>query len=311
LGTIADEICGKVESLINLKKLFTPREDEIYEVQLEESLQLINDGKKVLETWIDWFTTTRANLEQEGGERWDFDQKPIKKKAEHMIQILNNFKQIAELLKKFLVLLGPNFKAVTGNSANIDELVKKVKSLIDIFDNFPGSCFDHNFKGAWGTVFKKFVSQSKEIEGQTIKLIQSTFSDLRSSESAFELLYQFRNLDTLQVISEHLQKRYSDVLKSYEGELNRAKALFYKGKDKNVVSKNKPPIAGSIAWKRAIFYRIKNPILRFQTRPDVWDPEEIKNIREEYKTFAKQLDVYEKSRFEEWEKKINDKAMNF
>jgi len=51
--------------------------------------------------------------------------------------------------------------------------------------------------------------------------------------------------------------------------------------------------------------------LRFQTRPDVWEPEEIKNIRDEYKTFAKQLDAYEKSRFDEWEKKINDKAMNF
>jgi len=108
-----------------------------------------------------------------------------------------------------------------------------------------------------------------------------------------------------------LQKRYSDVLKSYRGELEKSKNLFYKGKDKNVVSKNKPPIAGSIAWKRAIFYRIKNPILRFQTRQEVWDVVEIKEIREEYKTFAKELDAYEKSRYEEWVNKINDKAMNF
>jgi len=121
LGTIADEICAKVESLISLDKLFKPREGVIYEDQLEESLQLINDGKKVLETWIDYFTSTRQALEQEGGERWDFDQKPIKRKAEHMIDILRNFHQIGERLKKFLVLLGPNFKAVTGNSANIDE----------------------------------------------------------------------------------------------------------------------------------------------------------------------------------------------
>jgi dynein heavy chain len=142
-------------------------------------------------------------------------------------------------------------------------------------------------------------------------LIQQTFKDLRSSLSAFELLYLFKNLKTLEVIDEHLQKRYSDVLISYKSELDRAKALFEKGKDKNIVSKNKPPIAGSIAWKRAIFHRIKNPILRFQTRPDVWEPEEIKLRRDEYKMFAKQLDAYEKSRFDEWEKKINEKAMNF
>jgi len=128
-----------------------------------------------------------------------------------MIGILNNFKYIAELLKKFLVLLGPNFKAVTGNSENIDELINKVKSLIDIFDSFPYSYFDSQFKSAWQTIFSKFKAQSKDIETQTIKLIQATFSDLRSSESAFELLYQFKNLETLQVISDNLQRRYSDV----------------------------------------------------------------------------------------------------
>jgi len=100
---------------------------------------------------------------------------------------------------------------VTGNSENIDELINKVKSLIDIFDSFPYSYFDSQFKSAWQTIFSKFKAQSKDIETQTIKLIQATFSDLRSSESAFELLYQFKNLETLQVISDNLQRRYSDV----------------------------------------------------------------------------------------------------
>lgn len=30
-----------------------------------------------------------------------------------------------------------------------------------------------------------------------------------------------------------------------------------------VISKNKPPVAGSIAWARSIFYRVKRPIMKF------------------------------------------------
>lgn len=312
LATISDEICTKVESLVTLKKLFTPDPDMQYEVQLENSQNLINDAKTILETWIYWFTHIRANLEQEGGERWDFDQKPIKARAEYMIVILSNFKNIADLLKKFLVLLGPKLKAVTGNTENIDELVMNVKSLVEIFDSFQYNYFERQWAHAWKTVYGTFRTKSKDIEQRTLKLINCTFSDLRSSESAFELLQKFKNLDTLQNFSEQLQKKYSDVLKTYEKELLHNKNLFYRDKEQfNFVSKNKPPIAGSIAWKRAIFYRIKTPILRFLTRSDVWDQNEFKNVKDEYKRFAKELDAYEKFRYEEWEKKITDKALNF
>jgi dynein heavy chain len=128
LSTIADEICSKVESLVSLKKLFTPREDEVYEIQLDGSLSLINDAIKVLDKWVEDFTETRKTLEREGGERWDFDQKPIKKRAEYMIIVLGHFKKMANRIKKFLILLGPNFKAVTGDTTRIDELIKRVKS---------------------------------------------------------------------------------------------------------------------------------------------------------------------------------------
>jgi hypothetical protein len=35
---------------------------------------------------------------------------------------------------KFLVFLGPNLKAVTGNSEGIDDLVKEVKDLVVPFE---------------------------------------------------------------------------------------------------------------------------------------------------------------------------------
>jgi len=46
---------------------------------------------------------------------------------------LADLEVIADVLKKFLVFLGPNLKAVTGNAEGIDALVEKVKQLVRPF----------------------------------------------------------------------------------------------------------------------------------------------------------------------------------
>ena len=50
-----------------------------------------------------------------------------------MIDTLRDLLDIADTLMKFLVFPGPNFKAVTENSAGIDNLVAEVKCLVDPF----------------------------------------------------------------------------------------------------------------------------------------------------------------------------------
>jgi len=49
--------------------------------------------------------------------------KAITERIENMINIMQGLQNVAEILKKFLVFLGPNLKAVTGNSEGIDNLV--------------------------------------------------------------------------------------------------------------------------------------------------------------------------------------------
>jgi len=44
-----------------------------------------------------------------------------------MIDIMEGLTHVTDILKKFLIFLGPNLKAVTGNSEGIDNLVSKVK----------------------------------------------------------------------------------------------------------------------------------------------------------------------------------------
>ena len=263
LVTISNEICDKIESKFNMKRLFLCPEglDEI--VFLDQNLQDIGQATNILTSWKTKFEKTKQKLEEEGGDRWDFDQKPIKERTEYMMKVFENIQTIMNELKKFNFLLGPQLQAVTGNSEQIGLLIQNLKKINQIFINLEFSIYDRNFQKSLKSKLKDYTVQTKDIQERTIKLIETTFNDLRSSESAFDLLQKFSNLKSLDHIQEQLQKRYSDVLNSYKNELRLNKEIFESKKNQTEFYKAKPPVAGAIAWKNEIFRRVKQPIVKF------------------------------------------------
>ena len=87
-------------------------------------------------------------------------------------------------------------------------------------------------------------------------MINSAFKDLRSAESAFDLIQNFKNLDTRERIDKQMQQKYSDILKRYGQEVDQMDALFQEHKAHPKISKGKPPVAGAIAWSESIFRRV-------------------------------------------------------
>ena len=124
LTLISNEIADKVENQINIKELYTLTEDNSsYEEQLNVSLNNIKLGLKILKNWIHLWKTTRQKIEEEGLDRWDFAVPAISTRIDHMVTVLKDLEKNTEILKKFLVFLGPDLKAVTGNSEGIDVLI--------------------------------------------------------------------------------------------------------------------------------------------------------------------------------------------
>ena len=141
ITTISNEIANKVENQIKIDALFRPKEGN-YETQLDESVKIIKLAHKCLMDWKTHYANTRKQLEEDP-DRWDFHVKAISERITHMILILDNMEKIADTLKKFLVFLGPDLKAVTEDTNNIDNLIKEVKGLVSPFiDNFPYNVID-------------------------------------------------------------------------------------------------------------------------------------------------------------------------
>ena len=112
--------------------------------------------------------------------------------------------------------MGPNLKSVTGNSEGIDKLTIEVKDLVTPFRLAKENFFRKENHSVWLRLYQSFIERQKQQEISTMKLIDETFKDLRSSEGAFDLLNNFKNIDTLPEISKRLQQKYTDVLKSYK-----------------------------------------------------------------------------------------------
>lgn len=66
-----------------------------------------------------------------------------------MVIVLTELESITDIIKRFLVFLGPNLKAVTGNSEGIDNLVTEVKKLVIPYQNPNVNLFSKNYSHHW------------------------------------------------------------------------------------------------------------------------------------------------------------------
>ena len=84
--------------------------------------------------------------------------------------------------------------------------------------------------------------------------------------------------------------------------------LFYKYMNNTPIPKNMPPRSGSIAWSRSIITRIKTPIDKFKTRPEILTEIEAGRLAaKNYVRIAKELnEQYEAKKFSDW-KDVNTK----
>lgn len=312
LKTIANQICDRVKGAVDLKSILTPKDGVLYDNQLDEAIHKIEQAKNVLDQWVNLYKETKKQLETEGTDRWDYPTTVITDRPQYMKKILENFHMIAELLKKLLGLLGPRLKAVTGNTDEIDKLIIEVKDLSKLFSEYSYDFYDKTTKENWNNRFNTFKNKSKDIQLKATTLIESTYTVLRSSVSGFQFLQQFKNMDILEEISSKLKGRYSNVLIRYRNELRDNITIFTAGEEKCIVTKNKPPIAGSISWARYIYQRVKSPILKFLTKREVFEDENLlEEVISEYVEFAERLNAFQLKKFESWVKKVDEEAPNF
>jgi dynein heavy chain len=257
------------------------RLSDILAMDFKQSKRLVQEARDVLLKWSETYFRMRKRIEDGGSDhRWEFDRKALFSKTDYMSEICANILEIIEALDHFRVFLGPELKAVTGDSAGIDEVIKRVEGLsAPLKVPFEEKIFDKSYEKPWDAIMKRFRASVMEIEKMTELFIKESFRKLRSAEGAFELVKNFQKIGSGggsapssnggvpvagSSIKQQISDRYKDILEQYMNELASIKNLFETQKDRPNLYKNFPPIAGSIAWARDLYHRAKRPILRFK-----------------------------------------------
>ena len=119
------------------------------------------------------------------------------------------------MLDQFHKFLGPELKAVTGESEGIDEVMQRVEQLVEPLEKVPFNIFDRRYKDSWSGVMTRFHQHVGEIEEMTKSFIEQSFTRLRSAEGAFELVENFRNIQSRDSINQQINDRYTDILQRY------------------------------------------------------------------------------------------------
>jgi dynein heavy chain, axonemal len=289
---------------VNLKTIFNIKPDT--------AIDLITTGQNVIDKWETQYSLTRVEIESESGvRRWDYNPGLLFARPRYMRNILNELKEACTIRKEFVTLLGPDLKAITGSSDQIDQVSDRVTEYINKLKDFPLDVFKEENKESWDSLFKQFKKNIETVENDTLSLINSTFSnELKSSEGAFTLLLKFKNIRTRERIERQLDKKYEDVLEQYKKELKKMNELFEQYKDNPPIPKNAPPVAGAIIWARSIFGRIKAPIDQFKQNEELLKSDKGKEVTNQYIELCKTLERdYENKLFENWKHQNMEKAI--
>ena len=116
---IAYKIAEKVETEVNIKSILRRSP--------EQAKKVIKEAQTVLNSWESTYMSVRQRIEESGTHiRWEFDRKRLFELTKYMAHVCGHLFEVATVLDQFHKFLGPELKAVTGESDGIDQVMERV-----------------------------------------------------------------------------------------------------------------------------------------------------------------------------------------
>ena len=180
MEVMSKEICDKISEKIKLREIFK---------HTNKSLELIGQATAIAKKWKNTYLETKKKA------KFEYNSQNITGGAEYIIKICEKLESAVKKVKEFLNFLGPELKRVIGGSSQkIDETKEAVIKAYSYIENYPYNIFSRANEESCNKILKNFEDSMSDLEEQTIVLIDETFKELRSAESAYDLYTNFENL---------------------------------------------------------------------------------------------------------------------
>ncbi len=294
---VANQIVERVKKFVILA--------EIVEKATDESRDIVTKAKELLEVWKTSYMETRTRIEcmGQGQRRWEFDRTRLFEVTDYMADICADMLKVIGTIDELKHFLGPTSVGFTGGKGNEFVVIEEVASLPNIFQKFHADPFDSVNKTSWCTTMEGFYKAVSNIEERASSSIENAFRQLRSSEGAYHLVQQFKELKSRPSIHRIIEQRYQDILQLYEKELEQIEDYFVKHKDSPPTTFGHEKAPGSIAWADDLYLRAKRPILLFQKQDNLLSHGFGLKVKNSYLRFARSIDSYKEQVHSVWEER--------
>lgn len=307
---IGNEIVGRVRQIVDLRSLFSS-------MPLVEAKELCFQAKHVLLKWKSEYQGTRKRLESDkrGLATWNFDSHLLFDQTDSMSQICDDLIFMLTNLNEFHQIFGTDLKVVTGNEETVNEILENVAQLQRLFLQCPFDPFQRENASQWRTLIDEFQHRSSLIEKDAKFFIRTAFTQLRSAESALDMLKKFQHLSKTHVLAQEMIQQFVAILLQYCKEIDQIERIFHQHKsdppigkvktEKSVIflhlrSKGFPPVAGAIRWSRFLFSQIRIPMEKFRLMEQFLPSEQGAVAKERFVQIATMLKEYENQLFSRW-----------
>lgn len=108
----------------------------------------------------------------------------------------------------------------------IDTVIADVISMAQRVKDADFNIFDRDLSLDWQNCVNHFKESNEHAKDATRSLIDTSFRRLRSAEGAFELLRNFKKIESKGAIKEQMASKLNDILEQVSREVEAMSALF-------------------------------------------------------------------------------------
>ncbi|KAA0154745.1 hypothetical protein FNF29_02274 [Cafeteria roenbergensis] len=281
--------------------------------EITATLPTLDLAFTILTGWRDTYHEVRQQIEDEGGQRWEFSKPRLFDRTQHLAHYVTDLADVVRTIDSFASFFAsPELADVTTDQTKIRDVRRRVRKLKLVFTKHNHRVYDDASAKRWQEAMDRFRHEVRAIERSTTSFIDHAFTRLRSAEAAFDLLKKLRGMGGMRdAIQRTLRSKDANVLSKARAELAASSRLFQAQKLDPPVYKNYPPVAGAIAWAHALYLRQKRTVLRFRGVEGLLSGPDGQVFKREYLAFARAADQYIKALYAAWCTRVNAVATDF
>ena len=108
----------------------------------------------------------------------------------------------------------------------IDAVIGDVNNMLQGVRTADFNVFDRELSLEWQALVTTFREQNAHAKDATRNLIDTSFRKLRSAEGAFELLQNFKSIQSQGAIKEQMESKLQDILEQFSREIDSVASIF-------------------------------------------------------------------------------------